>query len=113
MYRDKSGMEVLLAPPRIEMAEMVTVRDLERLLSLMRKVYNVMIIDTATTVDDTVLAYLDAADEVIQVLDYEWTALSRAKAMADDAHGDRLRARPDPLPASTGPTPRAACHVTR
>lgn len=83
MYRDKSGVEVLLAPPRIELAEMVTVRDLEALISLMRKVYNVILIDTATTVDDTLLAYIDAADEVIQVLAYEWTALSRARAMAE------------------------------
>jgi pilus assembly protein CpaE len=83
MYRDKSGVEVLLAPPRIELAEMVTVRDLERLISLMRKVYNVVIIDTATTVDDTLLAYLDASDELIQVLTYEWPALQRTRAMTD------------------------------
>jgi pilus assembly protein CpaE len=83
MYRDKSGVEVLFAPPRIELAEMITVKDLEALISLMRKVYNVILIDTATTVDDTVLAYIDAADEVIQVLDYEWSALHRAKAMAE------------------------------
>jgi Flp pilus assembly CpaE family ATPase len=83
MYRDKSGVEVLFAPPRIEMAEMVTARDLERLISLMRKVYNVVMIDTATTVDDTLLAYLDASDELIQVLTYEWPSLQRARAMAD------------------------------
>ncbi|MEA2676210.1 MAG: pilus assembly protein CpaE [Chloroflexota bacterium] len=83
MYRDKSGVEVLLAPPRIELAEMVTVRDLERLISLMRKIYNVVIIDTATTVDDTLLAYLDASDELIQVLTYEWPALQRTRAMTD------------------------------
>jgi pilus assembly protein CpaE len=83
MYRDKSGVEVLFAPPRIELAEMVTVRDLERLISLMRKVYNVVLIDTATTVDDTLLAYLDASDELIQVLTYEWPSLQRTRAMTD------------------------------
>lgn len=83
MYRDKSGVEVLFAPPRIELAEMVTVRDLERLISLMRKIYNVVLIDTATTVDDTLLAYLDASDELIQVLTYEWPALQRTRAMTD------------------------------
>ena len=83
MYRDRSGVEVLLAPPRIEMAEMVTTRDLEQLMSLMRRVYNVVIIDTATTVDDNLLAYLDASDELIQVLAYEWTSLQRTRAMAD------------------------------
>lgn len=83
MYRDKSGVEVLFAPPRIELAEMITVRDLERLISIMRKVYNVIMIDTATTVDDTLLAYLDASDELIQVLTYEWPSLRRARAMTD------------------------------
>src|SRR3954462_13108804 len=83
MHRDASGVEVLLAPPRIEMAEMVTPRDVERLLSLMRKIYNVVIIDTATTIDDMVLAYLDASDAVVQVLTSEWTSLQRTKAMAE------------------------------
>ncbi len=83
MHRDSSGVEVLLAPPRIEMAEMVTPRDIERLLSLMRKIYNVVIIDTATTVDDTVLAYIDNSDGMVQIVTYEWTSLQRARAMTD------------------------------
>jgi len=83
MYRHASGVEVLFAPPRIEMAEMVTPRDIERLLSLMRKIYNVVIIDTATAVDDTVLAYLDNSDGVVQIVTYEWTSLQRARAMSD------------------------------
>src|SRR4051794_2340976 len=83
MYRDSSGVEVLFAPPRIEMAEMVTPRDIERLLSLMRKIYNVVIIDTATTVDDVVLAYLDNSDAIVQVVTNEWTSLQRARAMTE------------------------------
>jgi pilus assembly protein CpaE len=83
MYRDRSGVEVLLAPPRIEMAEMVTPRDIERLLSLMRRVYNVVIIDTATALDDTVLAYFDASDAIVQIVQYEWTALQRARSLAE------------------------------
>jgi pilus assembly protein CpaE len=83
MYRDKSGVEVLLAPPRIEMAEMVTSRDIERLLSLMRKIYNVVIIDTATAVDDTLLAYVDNSDGLVQIITNEWTSLQRARAMTE------------------------------
>lgn len=83
MYRDGWGVDVLLAPPRIEMAEMVTPRDIERLLSLMRKIYNVVIIDTSTAIDDTVLTYLDNSDALIQVVTNEWTSLHRAHAVAD------------------------------
>src|SRR3954452_1691547 len=62
---------------------MGTPRDIERLLSLMRKVYNVVIIDTATTVDDMVLAYLDNSDAIVQVVTNEWTSLQRARAMTE------------------------------
>jgi pilus assembly protein CpaE len=82
VYRDRSGVDVLLAPPRIEMAEMITGRDLERLMSLMRKMYNVVIIDTASAVDESLLAFLDASDFMIQVVSYESTALQQASAMA-------------------------------
>jgi pilus assembly protein CpaE len=82
MYRDPSGVEILLAPPRIEMAEMVTPRDLEKLLSLMRRMYNVVVIDTACAVDDVLLAFLDASDEMIEVVGYESAALTQARAMA-------------------------------
>ncbi len=81
MYRDSSGVDVLLAPPRIEMAEMITAKDLERLLSLMRKMYNVVIIDTSSAVDDTLLAFLDASDCLLEVVSYEWTALQQTSAM--------------------------------
>ena len=65
--------------PEIE----VTPRDIERLLSLMRKVYNVVIIDTATAIDDQVLAYFDGSDMLIQIVAYEWMALQRTRALAD------------------------------
>ena len=111
MYRDPSGVEVLLAPPRIEMAEMVTPRDIERLLSLMRKIYNVVIIDTATNVDDTVLAYLDGSDLLVQVLTYEWTrCIARAQW---PTRSPRSTIRPTASATwSTGPTRRAGCRAT-
>jgi pilus assembly protein CpaE len=81
VYRDKSGVHVLLAPPRIEMSEMILARDLEKIISLMRRLYNVVIIDTASIVDDTLLAFLDASDELILVLTYESVALRQARQM--------------------------------
>ncbi|MEX2548526.1 MAG: AAA family ATPase [Chloroflexota bacterium] len=81
VYRDKSGVHVLLAPPRIEMAEMILARDFDKLISLMRRLYNVVIIDTASTVDEILLAFLDASDQLIQVVTYEAAALHQAKQM--------------------------------
>ena len=58
LWRDPSGIDILLAPPRVEMAEMVTVRDMEKTMSLLKRVYNLVIIDTPTVVNDMVLVVL-------------------------------------------------------
>src|SRR3954451_18052187 len=52
LWRGPSGEHHLLRPPRVEMAEMVTVRDLEKTLSLLRRVYEVVIVDTPAVVND-------------------------------------------------------------
>ena len=84
VWKDPSGIEVLLAPPRIEMAEMVTVRDIEKALSIIRQVYEVIVIDTRASLSDDVLAFLDASDLILEVLAYDSMAI-RALAMADEA----------------------------
>jgi pilus assembly protein CpaE len=86
MWKDPSGVDVLLAPPRIEMAEMVTVRDIEKALSIIRQVYEVIVVDTRASLADDVLAFLDASDVILQVLAYDSMAI-RALAMADEAFG--------------------------
>ena len=60
-WKDPSGVDILLAPPRVEMAEMVTVRDIEN-----------------------VLVFLDSADLILQVLTYDSMAI-RNLAMAGEA----------------------------
>ena len=86
MWKDPSGIDVLLAPPRIEMAEMVTVRDIEKALSLIRQVYEVIVVDTRPALSDDVLAFMDASDLILEVLAYDSMAI-RALAMADEAFG--------------------------
>jgi pilus assembly protein CpaE len=82
LWRDPSGIDILLAPPRVEMAEMVTTRDLEKALSLLKRVYNIVIIDTPTTLNDSVLAYLDASDGILHVVTFDTTTISNTKAIA-------------------------------
>jgi len=84
VWKDPSGVDVLLAPPRIEMAEMVTTRDIEKALSIIRQVYEVIIVDTRASLSDDVLAFLDASDLILEVLAYDSMAI-RALAMADEA----------------------------
>lgn len=82
MWRDPSGVDVLLAPPRIEMAEMINARDVEKLISLLRRIYNVVLIDTASSIDDMLLSYFDASDQIIQVVTYESTSLHQSRQVA-------------------------------
>ena len=84
MWRDPSGIDVLLAPPRIEMAEMVTARDIAKTLSLLRKLYGFIVIDTRASLSDDVLAFLDASDLILQVLSFDAMAM-RSLAMAREA----------------------------
>ena len=81
VWRDPSGIDILLAPPRVEMAEMVTTRDVEKVLSLLRQLYEFVIIDTRAALSEDVLVFLDSADLILQVLSYDSMAI-RSLAMA-------------------------------
>jgi pilus assembly protein CpaE len=80
-WRDPSGIDLLLAPPRVEMAEMITARDIEKILSLIRQLYEFVVIDTRAALSEDVLVFLDAADVILQVLTYDSMAI-RSLAMS-------------------------------
>jgi pilus assembly protein CpaE len=82
LWRDPSGIDILLAPPRIEMAEMVTTRDVDKVLSILRRVYEVVVIDTTSYLTDVTLAFLDQADLVIEVVTFDVTTIHNTLAMA-------------------------------
>src|SRR6187402_3252231 len=71
LWRDPSGIDILLAPPRIEMAEMVTVRDVDKVLSLLRRIYGAIVIDLTSHINDINLAFLDASDTILEVVTYD------------------------------------------
>ncbi len=82
-WRDPSGIDILLAPPRVEMAEMVTTGDIEKVLSLLRQLYELVIVDTRAALSEDVLVFLDASDLIVQVLTYDSMAI-RSLAMAGE-----------------------------
>jgi len=83
LWRDPSGIDILLAPPRIEMAEMLTARDVEKILSLLRRVYTWIVIDMASQLNDINLAFLDASDAILEIVTYDSTTIHSAMAIAD------------------------------
>jgi pilus assembly protein CpaE len=83
LWRDPSGIDILLAPPRIEMAEMVTTRDVEKILSLLGRLYDVIIIDMSVALDELNLALLDRADTILELVTYDSTTIHNTIALAD------------------------------
>ena len=83
LWRDPSGIDILLAPPRVEMAEMVTARDIDKVLSLLRRVYDAIVIDMSSTLSDLNLAFLDTSDTIIEIVTYDSTTIHNTIAVAD------------------------------
>jgi pilus assembly protein CpaE len=82
MRRGPAGIDILLAPPRLEMADLVTARDLDKILDLLRRTYQAVIVDTPSALNDTTLTVLDMADVILQVLTPEPAALDSTRAAA-------------------------------
>jgi pilus assembly protein CpaE len=83
LWRDPSGTDILLAPPRIEQAEMVTTRDVEKILSMLRRVYKFVIIDCPAALSDISLTYLDQADLILEIVTFDSTTIHSTIAMAN------------------------------
>ena len=83
LWRDPAGIDILLAPPRVEMAEMVTPRDVDKTISLLRRIYEAIVIDTSSTLSETTLALLDASDVVLSIVTYDSTTIHNTIAVAE------------------------------
>jgi pilus assembly protein CpaE len=83
VWHGPADVDVLLAPPRIEMAEMVLIRDVEKTLSLMRRLYDLVIVDTGVGLDELTLALLDQADTILEIVTYDATTIRNTIAMAE------------------------------
>ncbi len=83
LWRDPSGIDILLAPPRVEMAEMVTPRDIDKILSLLRRVYGSIVIDMSSALNDINLAFLDLSDTIVEIVTYDSTTIHNTIAVAD------------------------------
>ena len=79
----RSGTKVLLAPPRPEMAEMVTADQLRRTLQLMRGANDFTIVDTWSCLDERVLTMLEVADSILLCLTLDLTAIKSAKVFLE------------------------------
>jgi pilus assembly protein CpaE len=83
LWRDPSGIDILLAPPRVEMSEMINARDIDKVLSLLRRVYGAIVIDMSSVLNDINLAFLDLSDTIVEIVTYDSTTIHNTVAVAD------------------------------
>jgi pilus assembly protein CpaE len=83
MWRDPAGIDILLAPPRVEMAEMVTARDVEKTVSLLRRLYHAVVIDTPSVLSEITLGFLDASDVIVSIVTYDSTTIHNTIAVTE------------------------------
>jgi pilus assembly protein CpaE len=79
LWRDPAGVDVLLAPPRLEQADLILQRDVENALVILQRLYDVVVIDVPAVMDDMTLAMLDNADVVLDVVTTERGAIRKAR----------------------------------
>jgi pilus assembly protein CpaE len=83
LIRHESGLHVLPAPPRPEMADEVQADQIRRVLQYLRENYAYVIVDTSSTMDDVTLAVLDVADAVLTVATPEIPAIKDVRLLFD------------------------------
>jgi pilus assembly protein CpaE len=79
----RTDLNVLLAPPRPEMADMITEESLTLLLQSLRQQYEFVIVDTASHLSEKTLALLDVADRILLVTQQSLPALKNVSRFFD------------------------------
>lgn len=90
-----SGVNILAAPPKPEMAEQVSGEQFSKLLDYLRRIYTYIIVDTASHLTEAVQAALDAADLIILVTTQDIPSIKNMNlffslADATGIHRDRI-----------------------
>jgi pilus assembly protein CpaE len=67
LWQDATGLDVLLAPPRMEQADLIMLADIRRAHHTLKQMFDLVVVDVPAVMDDRTLAMLDDADVVIDV----------------------------------------------
>lgn len=85
VQRHSSGLKVLLAPTRPEMAIGIKPAQVKTVLDHLRQMYDFIVIDTSSTLDDVSLAMLDQADRIVLLTRQNLSSLKNASRFLDVA----------------------------
>jgi pilus assembly protein CpaE len=83
LIHHESGLEVLAAPPRPEMADEVRPDQVRQVVDAIKRRFEYVVVDTSSTMDDVSLAVLDNADLLVSVATPEIPAIKDARLLFD------------------------------
>jgi pilus assembly protein CpaE len=95
LINHSTGIKVLLAPPSPEMAELITVDQIRRMMARLRDTNDYTIVDLWPHFNDVSLALLDMSDVILTILTLEITNIKNIRLFLEVAdqlgYGDRLK----------------------
>ncbi len=83
MVRHSSGLRVLPAPLEPALADEVSTHAIVRILSMMKRMFDYVVIDTAPFLDEPVLSILERSEDVLLVVDMDLPSVKNAKLALD------------------------------
>lgn len=81
-----SGLKILAAPQRPEQAELISGELIAKILQILKAGYEFVIVDTAPSFQSTILAALDASDQIILLATLELPAFKNVKLSLETMH---------------------------
>jgi pilus assembly protein CpaE len=83
---EASGIHVLAAPQRPELAEKVTAEQFSKVLQYLRRMYSYVVIDTSPILTDITLAAIDVSDLIVMITTQEIPAIKNSRLFLDLVH---------------------------
>ncbi|MFW6068377.1 MAG: response regulator [Chloroflexota bacterium] len=83
LVRHQSGLRVLMAPPRPEMADLVSEEKIKTLIELLREQFEYIVIDNSSSLNDVALAMLDLSDRIFLVTQQSLPTLKNVSRFFD------------------------------
>lgn len=80
---EASGIRILAAPQRPEMAEKVSPDQFVKVLQFMQKIYSYVVVDTSSILTDVILSAIDLSDVVVLITTQEIPAIKSSRLILD------------------------------
>lgn len=88
-----SGVKVMPAPERPEFADLVTKEAVNKIIDLLRRQFDYIVIDTEAGLNEHTINMIEQADQILVITNLEMTALKNTKLLLETLEALGLRAK--------------------